>query len=202
MLAAKLMDRADSAMTAAASVHIHGWLMDGRGPYPQLDLSVDRKGHASGYLIWAETRLDLLRVGKSYYIKGNAPFWQRRGRELYANRWLKSAYPNSRSGADMLSWASMRSVTALLWPVGKQSTFTRVGPVPVHGSLAVGVRGRTPANNRQTTYLTMHSDGSLLPAMVRWGGHPGLPMYVQWNETVAVKAPTSFQTVDLRWAKL
>jgi len=183
---AQIVMAAQSAADRAATAHVFG-TVSSAGTSASLDMElVDGKG-AEGRVVQDGLDLQLIRVGRFVYIKGNPAFYQRIGGEtaarLLQGRWLKA-----RATGGFSSLASLTNLDDLVdTALTSHGTLVRNGTTTVDGQRVVAVddlaRGGT---------LYVATVGSPYPVEVlKHVGSVGRIVFDKWNQPVSLVAPTN-----------
>jgi hypothetical protein len=191
---AEILAATKAAADSASSVHVAGALGSGGSPIT-LDLGLVAGHGGRGRISEGGLAFELIVVAGTVYIKGSPSFYSHYGgaaaAQLFRGRWLKAPATTG----ELASLASLASLTNL----GHLLDQTLSG----HGTLARGatttVSGQPVIELRDTAKdgsLYVATTGQPFPiAIVKRGAEAGRVAFTNWNEPVALSAPSG--AIDL-----
>jgi hypothetical protein len=183
---ARILSDAKHAVSSARSVHMAGNGM-AQGQAASLDLSLVRGPKASGKMRVFGGSLDLIRVRKNVYMRGDRSFWRNFGRSqlklaVLADRWVAApasvpAFKGIASFTDMSGLASM---------LDEQGNVVNEGVRTFRGQKVVALRDATEGG---TLYL--RAIGAPYPVAIVGSekGQAETIVFDRWNQAVVVRAP-------------
>jgi hypothetical protein len=175
--AAQVVADAQAAAKSASIVHVVGGGVDNGRPI-KLNLWIG-DGKGKGHLEEGGLSFDLVRIGKTVYVKAGAAFWKRFGgaaaAALLHDKWVKA--PTAQ--------AQVQQITGL---VDKTLFFSSI--LGQHGKIEnrgiVDYRGQKVVEIRDTTQggsLYVASEGTAYPVAVNGGKNQGDVDFTDWNAT-------------------
>ncbi|GAA3954398.1 lipoprotein [Actinomadura viridis] len=184
-----ILARARKATTSAKSVRMHGRFKEGGEDYA-LDFRFSGRTKSTGRFSQGGQHVDLTRIGKAVYIKGNDAFWKEIGgkgaAQLFSGKSIKTTATN-RDFADLAAFTDRGGLLAELlkvkggWDTGKTGT---VGGTPTVE--LVGPDG-------EKIHVATQGEPYLL---LLDGGSANRLEFSAYNEQVDVQAPPSGTVVD------
>lgn len=179
------------AAESASSLHMQGNVSSGKQPVG-IDLSIAKDQGATGSMTINGKKVDLIIVGGSGYMKGDAAFWQQFGgtagamiAQLLQGKWLKFPVNNSQFHP-IIAFSSAKAIFGQL-KSGAGSQLTNDGATTYKGQSAVALNGGA---KNGTLYVA--ATGTPYPvALVKTGSDGGTITFSAWNEPVTLTAPTN-----------
>ncbi|MFG2758374.1 hypothetical protein [Streptomyces wuyuanensis] len=193
---------------SASSVRVR---MEQTGPEAtDIDLTMDRGGRCAGRITSADGTADIIKIGKTLWLKPDARFWRTQlgdGAELpraFENRYLRGGTGHAQL-RDMAALCDLDGIhRALAEEVGK-GPFVWAKPVTLEGERAETVSGRAGSVVISTAGGGTGGPGASAP------GTSGPVRFVQrnadrdtvtttftdWNRPVTAKAPAPGASIDL-----
>jgi hypothetical protein len=179
---ARVLQDVKAAALDAGTVHISGRIYDNGTPL-NLDLSLVRKKGGHGTIAEGPIRLEVLRIGKTVYIKANAGFLQRfagAAGALLKGRWLKG--PTTGRFAQLVPFTDLASL--LQQSVSNHKTLVNEGETTFNGQKAVGIRDTSDGST-----LFVAASGPPYPVGAQDGTGKGKIVFDRWGEDVSLVAP-------------
>jgi len=187
--AAQVVADAQAAAKGASIVHVVGGGVDNGQPI-KLDLWVG-DGKGKGRLAEGGVSFDIVRIGKTVYVKGSAAFWKRFGgaaaAALLHDKWVK--VPTTQAQVQSIIGLTDKSLflTSIL---GQHGKIENKGLVDYQDQQVVEIRDTTQGGS-----LYVASQGTAYPVAVKGGKNQGDITFTGWNAAEAVVAPKG--AVDL-----
>jgi hypothetical protein len=185
LTAQQILARSTAAAKGASSVHVTG--SEGG---TRLDLRV---GHdvATGTVSQGGLTAQVLRVGGTTYLKGDAAFWDATAGagtgESLAGRWVV-ADTSSQDTSGMASFTDIgRLVDLVLAPTG---TLSKTSVTTVDGQQVVGV---VDSSDSSTLYVAL--TGPPYPVTIQTPGATDPPTFSDWNQPIPLETPPPDQVV-------
>lgn len=181
--AAQVVADARAAAAGAKLVHVVGAGTDNGSPL-KLDIWLAR-GRGKGHLEESGTSFDLVRIGKTVYIKGSDAFLRRfagsAGVTLFHGRWLKGAT----SDAQLRSLVPLTDIEQFFEGVlGQHGKIVNKGETTRNGARVVEIRDATEGGS-----LYVAAEGAPYPLALHGGGNQGDISFSAWNGTSTIAAP-------------
>jgi hypothetical protein len=187
--AARVVADARAAAKAASIVHVVGGGTDNGQPI-KLDLWVG-DGKGKGHLEEGGLSFDLVRVGKTVYVKGSAAFWKRFGgaaaAALLHDRWVR--VPTTQAQVQQIIGLTDKSLF-LNSILGQHGKIENRGLTDFQGQKVVEIRDTTQGGS-----LYVASEGPAYPVALKGGKNQGDIAFTDWNADETVVAPKG--AVDL-----
>jgi hypothetical protein len=184
--AAQIVADAKKAAAGASSVHVSGTIAES-GSQLKLDLTVSNAGKAKGTITTGGASFQLVRVGKTLYIKGTEAFYKKVGgsaaASLLAGKWLKVPTTSQQ-------FSSVGSVTNMSQLIGgtlaAHGAISKAGTTTFQGQQVVGIKDKASGG-----ILYVATTGKPYPVgIARTGSGGGQVVFDQWGKPVSVKAPS------------
>ncbi len=178
------------ASSGASSVTMDGHFNRG-GQITGFHVSVT-SGNGVGTLTLNGNSEQLIKIGKSIYLKGDRAFWIKNGgtaaAELAAGRWVKVP------GDAFQSFFNTHELLSQLGPDVSRSTFVRAGVAVVGGVAAVVVAGHEKANpsNGGRLYVAARGPPYILKIAASSNGTVGSIIFSNYNKPVHVTRPAHY----------
>ncbi|MFF5261809.1 hypothetical protein ACFY4C_22965 [Actinomadura viridis] len=189
LAARDILARASKATASAESVRMHGRFKEGGEEYA-LDFRFAGRTKSTGRFEQGNQHVDLTRIGKAVYLKGNDAFWKDVGGkgavQLFSGKSIKTTATNA-DFADLAAFTDRRGLLAELlkvkggWDKGKTGT---VGGTPTVA--LVGPDG-------EQVHVATQGEPYLL---LLDGGPANRLEFSAFNERVDVQAPPPGTVVD------
>jgi hypothetical protein len=188
---AEILASAKAAADGASSAHVQGSLSSG-GSTITLDLDLLASRGGRGELAENGLSFELIDVGGFVYIKGSPAFYAHIAgpatAQLFVGKWLK-APATSGNFASLASLTNLRSLISTA--LAGHGTLARGKTATVLGQQVIALEDTTKGG---TLYVS--TKGKAYPIEVVKGGSTGGEIsFSDWNERVALTAPSS--SVDL-----
>ncbi|MFB4304615.1 hypothetical protein [Actinomadura sp. GTD37] len=187
--AADILSRARKATAAARSLRIRGQIEEGGDEFA-LDFRYEGKAKSSGWFQQGGERVEITRIGKDLYIKGNDAFWKSIGGkgavQVLSGKHLKT----SSTAADFKDMAFFTDRTAMFneavksagtWKKGKTGT---VGGTPTVTLLAGTSGDQIQVATRGEPYVLVLDGG------------PANRIEYAYEEPVTVERPPAGSVID------
>lgn len=187
--AAAILSRARKATATARFLRMRGNIDDGKDKFA-LDFRYAGKTRATGWFQQGKERVEMTRIGKDVYIKGNNAFWKSIGGkgavQLFSGKHLKT----TTKSADFKDLAFFTDRTALLseavksvgsWKKGRTGTAGGVPTVSLTGAPGEEIRVATQGE----PYVLLLN-----------GGQGNRIEYLAYEEPVDVRRPPASTVVD------
>ncbi|WP_433228619.1 hypothetical protein [Actinomadura formosensis] len=187
--AAAILSRARKATASARFLRMRGDIDDGKDKFA-LDFRYVGKTKATGWFQQGKERVEMTRIGKDVYIKGNDAFWKSIGGkgavQLFSGKHLKT----TTASADFKDLAVFTDRTALLseavksvdsWQKGKAGTAGGVPTVSLTGAPGEEIQVATQGE----PYVLLLN-----------GGQGNRIEYLAYEEPVDVRRPPASSVVD------
>jgi hypothetical protein len=194
--AKQILAKAKDALSQAGSVRIQGGGFS-EGEQFALDMRYGRAG-AVGSLTSNGQTIELLRIGRTVYLKGSAAFWRSIGgnpaAELLKGRYLKMP-ASTREFAEVASFTDLeKSAAELLAPDGEIS---KSGRTTIRGMAAIGLKD--PTNGGGTLYIALRGEPYPLRVAPDKGktDDVGSLDFLDYGVPVALTQPPADQVVDV-----
>ncbi|QKW32972.1 hypothetical protein HUT06_02065 [Actinomadura sp. NAK00032] len=188
--AAEILHRARKATNGAHSLRIRGHVVDGGDKFT-LDFRYAGKSKSTGWFQQGRERVEITRIGKEVYLKGNDAFWTSVGGkgalQLFSGKYLKT----TGTSPDFKDLAVFTYRTALLNEAVKSAGTWRKGKAATVGG--------TPA-----VTLTTGATGDEIQVATRGepyvlaltGGPQNRIEYIDYGKPVDVRRPPAGSVVD------
>jgi ABC-type glycerol-3-phosphate transport system substrate-binding protein len=187
--AAQVVGDARAAAKSASIVHVVGGGVDNGQPI-KLDLWIG-DGKGKGHLAEGGLSFDIVRIGKTVYVKGSAAFWKRFGgaaaATLLHDKWVK--VPTTQAQVQSIIGLTDKSLF-LASILGQHGKIENKGLVDYQNQKVVEIRDTTQGGS-----LYVASQGTAYPVAVRGGKNQGDIAFTDWNADEPVVAPKG--AVDL-----
>ena len=186
---AEILARARKATGSARFLRMRGDVKDGDDAF-KLDFRFAGKAKATGWFQQGAERVEITRIGKDIYLKGNTAFWKSIGGkgavQLFSGKHLKTTSSN----ADFKDLAAFTSRTALFDEAVKAvGTWTKGKTGTIGGSPAVTLTG---APGEEISVATRGE-----PYVLVMNGGPGNRIeYLAYEQPVDVRRPPAASVVD------
>ncbi|MFJ7180218.1 hypothetical protein ACIQXA_28370 [Streptomyces massasporeus] len=195
----EISSEAVAGVRTASSVRVR---MEQTGPVGmRIDLTMDRGGRCVGRITSADGTADVIRIGKTFWLKPDVRFWKTQlgdGGEVppaFENRYLRGGTEHEQLRG-MAALCDLGGIHRTLAEEVGKGPFVWAKPVTLEGERAESVRGK---------------GGSVVISTVGGRGTPGPVRFVQrnkdrntvtttftdWNHPVHAKAPVPGTSIDL-----
>ncbi|NKZ06892.1 hypothetical protein [Actinomadura latina] len=187
--AAGVLSRARKATAAARFLRMRGNIEDGKDKFA-LDFRYAGRTKATGWFQQGKQRVEITRIGKDVYLKGNNAFWKAIGGkgavQLFSGKQLKT----TTRAADFKDLAGFTDRTAIFNEAVKSvGTWKTAGTGTVGGTPAVRLTG-APGEE-------IHVATRGAPYVLRVDGGPGNRIeYLDYGKPVDVRRPPAGTVVD------
>lgn len=182
----QILKDAQRAVRTARSVHMAGHGL-AQGQAARLDLSLVRGLEATGMLMLFGGSVELVRLRKDVYLRGDRSFWRHFGTNraklaLLTDRWVE-APASVPALKGIASFTDISGLSSLLAGHGKAIS---EGVRTFRGQKVVALRD---AIEEGTLYV--RATGTPYPVAIVGGekGHPETIVFDRWNQHVVVRAP-------------
>jgi hypothetical protein len=187
--AQQVLSDAVTAAEAASAFRMSGQIT-AAGQTIGLDLTIVKGRGAKGSMTLKGQNVDLVIVGKDAYMKAGSAFWTQFGgasgsmiAQLVADKWLKFPTSNPQFGP-ITTIANSKSLFDSL--SSHAGTLTNKGATTYKGQSAVAIYAGS-----QNGTLYVAATGAAYPlAIAKSGSGGGAIMFGNWNQSVAVTAPS------------
>jgi hypothetical protein len=184
-----ILARARKATASARTLRMRGTIEDGKDKIA-LDFRYSGRTKATGWFQQGNERVEMTRIGKVVYLKGNTAFWKAIGGkaavQLFSGKHLKT----TTTAADFKDMAAFTDRTAIFNEAVKAG-----GPWDKGGT---GTVGGTPAlrlNGAPGEEIRVATHGA--PYVLRLDGGPGNRIeYLAYGKPVDVRRPPAGTVVD------
>lgn len=187
--AAQVVADARAAAKSASIVHVVGGGTDNGQPI-KLDLWVGN-GKGKGHLEENGLSFDIVRVGKTVYVKGSAAFWKKFGgaaaAALLHDKWVK--VPTTQAQVQSIIGLTDKNLF-LSSILGQHGKIENKGLTDYQGQKVVEIRDTT-----QNGSLYVAGEGTAYPVALKGGKNQGDIAFTDWNASETVVAPKD--AVDL-----
>jgi hypothetical protein len=185
---AQVLKDATAAAHEASAVHVSGSIVSGGTPVT-LDLTMVRGVGGKGSMTENGLQFELVRVGKTVYIRGSDAFYKKLAgavvAQLLHGKWLKGAT----TSGDLATLGEVTDIDGLMGQVTSSAS---------HGKLAND--GETTYKGQEVVVIRDTSDGSKLYVAATGPPYPvaivagktadtGTVTFDGWNESVEISAP-------------
>jgi hypothetical protein len=189
---ADIVTASRQAADTASAVHLSGSIASKGSPSTTFDLNLVKGTGGMGSLSVNGLSFDLIRIGKTIYVKGSAAFYKKfsgAAATLLDGKWLKGV---STSG----SFASIGPFTDLQGFVDKALASQPGQKLTKGGSSTIGSQKVIAINDTQGGTLSVATTGQPFPVRIAQGGADGGSItFDRWNQPVKLAAPAG--AVDL-----
>lgn len=174
---------ARKAAADATAVHVFGTFVDA-GQKVAVDFILGSDS-GKGFLTVGSARADVVRVGKTAYMRASLAFWRKYGwagaAQLLQDKWLQGS-ATKQPFAAFAKFLSMKGLIgdALKSP-GNHGTLTNLGERTYKGQKVVAVK-----DSKDGSILYVDATGTPFPIAGVGAGSLG---FDDWNKTVPVSAP-------------
>lgn len=180
---------AQEAALAAKLVHVVGTGVD-NGQKLKLDLWIG-KGKGKGHLEEAGAGFDVVRLGKTIYVKGSDAFLKRfagaAAAQLLHDKWLKA----SSTSGQLAALAPLTDTEQFFKStLGQHGRIENKGETDYNGDKAVEIRDTTQGGS-----LFVAAEGTPYPLALKGGKQQGDITFSDWNADETIEAPQG--AVDL-----
>jgi len=192
--ARQILSRSQAALKKASSVHLKGRVVsDGESFDIDLRMS-DRAG--GGTMTQGGQTLQLLRIGRTVYIKADADFWRTQTGNAAAAQLLQGKYlKGTTSDPSVASMAAFtdadKFVAQLLSP---QRNVTKGAKKAIRGREAVALI--EPGKDGGTMYIATRGEPYPLRLTSNTPSEPGAIDFLDYGASVSFEAPPADQVVD------
>lgn len=191
-----ILDKATAAAKAATGAHVTGTISDS-GDVIKLDMRYVAGKGAVGTLTNNGQTVNLLRIGTSAYLKGDAAFWTALANaevaKIVADKYVKVP-STSKDFADFSDFTDLNSLIATLKADG---VITKVPGKTVSGVATVGLKDDDPTNGG---VLYIANVGKPYPLLIE----PTKPettgegvTFDEWDKPTTLTEPPAAQVLDL-----
>jgi hypothetical protein len=185
---AKILAAARAAADAAATVHIAGAAVVSKGTPSSIDMELLKGKGGRGRIRSEGVSVELIRIERAVYIKGNLAFERRIAGPTVARRlqdkWIKAP----ENSGNFASFASVTDLRALLdSTLASHGKLENAGTRVLDGHSVVALRD---VSSGETLYVA--STGAPYPIeVVKDGGSGGRIVFDRWNKPVTLTAPAN-----------
>lgn len=191
-----ILDQATAAAKAASGAHVKGTISD-NGDVLTLDMRYVAGKGAVGTLTNNGQTVNLLRIGTSAYLKGDAAFWTALANaevaKIVANKYVKVP-ATSKDFSDFAEFTDLGSLIATLKADG---TISKIPGKPVSGVATVGLKDDDPENGG---VLYIANVGKPYPLLIE----PTKPAttgegvaFDEWDRPTTLSEPPAAQVLDM-----
>jgi len=188
LTAQQILDKATKAAGDAKSVHMKGEIKEDESKFG-IDMAIEEGKGAYGTISLEGQKMELRQIGKSLYLKGG-PIAE--AAPDFKDKWIKSDDTESQGFNDITSMDKV--FDDMLKPEGKLEI---VAGKEVDGKQTVGLKdaAATEGKTDDKGILYISKEGPAYPLLIESTGAAGGLQFVEWNESVDVKAPAKGDTV-------
>lgn len=183
----QILQAAKQAAHEASTVRVKGSIAN-EGKALAIDLSLEKGKGATGSLTIEGSRVEIVDLENSIYIKGSPAFYSKiagpSAAQLLAGKWLKAPA----SSGSFSSFSQLGNLEKLIDSVlSEHGTLKNSGTKTVQGKKAVGV---TDTQKNGTLYVSL--EGKAYPLEIgKSGAGGGSIVFEQWNQPVTITAPAN-----------
>ncbi|WP_344322616.1 hypothetical protein [Streptomyces macrosporus] len=195
---------AEEAMKAtrdASSVRMKGTARP-EGTSVKVDFHVDEQGDCRGTLSARGARADVVKSGRTTYVRGDEKFWSgtfgnhpdgRRIAEELRDRWVKSDTGDTgvRGMCDKREF-----LAALDGDASERAGMEKSGTTEVEGKEALALKRERPGGERLTLYVATEGEPYILKAVSQGGEAPSEVVLTDYDEKVHAEKPPADRIVD------
>ena len=194
LTAQQILDKATKAAGDAKSVHMKGEIKEEDSTF-NIDMAIEEGKGADGTISAEGQEIQLRQIGKTLYIKGGpvaelAPSLK--------DKWIKAEGDSADEFNDITSMDKV--FEDMLKPEGKIEI---VAGKEIDGKQTVGLKDAAGSDGKTDDkgILYISKEGPAYPLLIESTGTSGGLSFVEWNESIDVKAPAKGDTVTEKEAQ-
>ncbi|MDX6287810.1 MAG: hypothetical protein QOG53_3295 [Frankiales bacterium] len=196
LTATEILARAKAALESAPSVHLKGVRKAGSDTY-EIDLRIAQDSTAAGSITIKGDRVEIIRIGETFYVKAPAEFYTKSGApavaaQLLTGKYLKAPVSNPQF-AQFTTFSDLKALASdFLKPEGD---VTKIEGKKVRGRDTVGLRDLVDGKDSGTLYVA--TKGPPYPlAITPPAGEQGELVFLDYGDKVKANAPPTDQVID------